>query len=158
MNKETILLLHPLGGFWALWHVITFNWCIVFPSIKIPENILNISVCFIPGTHTSFSVPSWNDLRPNGYIMLVFLCSRQSYSVILKIARCKTISYSWVFSRYLNSMNGRFSVFSQFFHECVYQKLNTAMDSAFFKGLNFTNDQHPQNSWNLHTSKKPTLR
>ena len=24
----------------------------------------------------------------------------------------------------------------------------------FFEGLNFTNDQHPQNSWNLRTLKK----
>ena len=91
-------------------------------------------------------------------VTVVFLCSRQSYSVISKIARCKTISYSWVFSRYLNSMNGRFSVFLQFFHECVCQKLSTALDSEFFKGLNFTNDQHPRNSWNLHTSKKPTIQ
>ena len=28
---------------------------------------------------------------------------------------------------------------------------------GFFKGLNFTNDQHPQNSQNLRTSKKPTI-
>ena len=25
---------------------------------------------------------------------------------------------------------------------------------GFFEGLNFTNDQHPQNLWNLRTSKK----
>ena len=25
---------------------------------------------------------------------------------------------------------------------------------GFFRGLNFTNDHHPQNSWNLPTSKK----
>ena len=29
---------------------------------------------------------------------------------------------------------------------------------GFFEGLNFTNDQHPRNSWNLCTSKKPTIR
>ena len=33
-------------------------------------------------------------------------------------------------------------------------KLSAAMDSAFFEGLNLTNDQHPQNSRNLRTSRK----
>ena len=28
----------------------------------------------------------------------------------------------------------------------------------FFKGLNFTKDQHPQNSWSLCTLKKPTIQ
>ena len=40
------------------------------------------------------------------------------------------------------------------FHKCICQKLSTAMDSAFFEGLNFTNDQHQRYSRNLHTSKK----
>ena len=30
----------------------------------------------------------------------------------------------------------------------------TAMGSSFFKGLNFTNDQYPRNSQNLHTYLK----
>ena len=29
---------------------------------------------------------------------------------------------------------------------------------GFFEVLNFTNDQHPRNSWNLRTSKKPTIQ
>ena len=33
-------------------------------------------------------------------------------------------------------------------------KLIAAMDSAFFEGLNFTNDQHPRNSRSLRTSRK----
>ena len=33
-------------------------------------------------------------------------------------------------------------------------KLRNAMDGSFFEGLNFTNEQHPQNSQNLRTSKK----
>ena len=60
-----------------------------------------------------------------------------------------------VFSRYLNSANGRFSVFCNF----IFTN-RSARSSAlqwvicFFKGLNFMNDQHPRNSRNLHTSKK----
>ena len=32
------------------------------------------------------------------------------------------------------------------------------MDGLFFKGLNFTDDQHPRNSQNLRTLKKPTIQ
>ena len=68
-----------------------------------------------------------------------------------------------VFSRYLNFTNGRFSVFSRFyFHEWVCQKLrhrngSTVYIDGVFEGLNFTNDQHSQNSWNLHILKEPTI-
>ena len=67
------------------------------------------------------------------------------------------LPYSWFFSRYLNSANGWFSVFSRFyFHEWVCQKLvHCNGQLVFFEGLNFTNDQH---SWNLRTSKKPSIR
>ena len=63
------------------------------------------------------------------------------------------------FFEVLNSANSQFSVFSRFyFHEWVCQKLSNAMDGLFFEGLNFTDDQHPRNSRNLCTSKKPTIR
>ena len=50
-----------------------------------------------------------------------------------------------------------------FFHDFIFtngsaKSSYTAMIDGFFKALNFTNDQHPQNSWNLRTSKKPTIR
>ena len=63
------------------------------------------------------------------------------------------LPYSW-FLWYLNFANGWISVFLRFyFHEWVCQKLSNVMGGSFFKGLNFTNEQHPQNSWNLRTSK-----
>ena len=47
----------------------------------------------------------------------------------------------------------------QFFHNFIFtngsaKSSGTAMGSSFFEGLNFMNDQHPRNSWNLDTSKK----
>ena len=33
-------------------------------------------------------------------------------------------------------------------------KLSSAMSALLFEGLNFTNEQHSQNSWNLCTSNK----
>ena len=48
---------------------------------------------------------------------------------------------------------------SQFyFHKWVWQNGQLFGAIIFQKGLNFTNDQHPQNSQNLHTSKKPTIQ
>ena len=47
-----------------------------------------------------------------------------------------------------------FSFFAILFSRMGLQKLSTAMGIVcFFEGLNFTNDQHPRNSWNLRTSK-----
>ena len=51
-----------------------------------------------------------------------------------------------------------FSFLGFYFHEYICQKLSAAMDSAFFEGLNFMNDQQLQNMRNLRTSKKPTIR
>ena len=48
----------------------------------------------------------------------------------------------------------------RFFHDFIFRNESakssyTAMGSwVFFKGLNFTNDQHPRNLRNLRTSKK----
>ena len=68
---------------------------------------------------------------------------------------CVIIPYSWFFSRYLNSANGRFSVFCDFIFTNEPAKAHTLQWVAhFFEGLNFTNDQHPRNSRNLRTSKK----
>ena len=62
------------------------------------------------------------------------------------------------FSRYLNFANGRFSVFSRFhFHKSACKSSALLWVVCFFEGLNFTNDQHPRNSRNLRTSKKPTI-
>ena len=47
----------------------------------------------------------------------------------------------------------------QFFRDFIFTN-ESAKSSAlqwivrFFEGLNFTNDKHPRNSWNLRTSKK----
>ena len=66
------------------------------------------------------------------------------------------IPYSWFFSRYLNSVNGRFSVLRDFIFTNGSAKSSALQWVVrFFEGLNFTNDQHPRNSWNLRTSKKP---
>ena len=43
-----------------------------------------------------------------------------------------------VFSRYLNSANGWFSVFSRlYFPKCICQKLSSAMGGSFFQGVEF---------------------
>ena len=46
-----------------------------------------------------------------------------------------------------------------FFHDFIFTNRSAKAHTlqwvvGFFEGLNFTNDQHPQNSWNLRTSKK----
>ena len=66
-----------------------------------------------------------------------------------------TILYHIVgFSRYLNSANGRFLVFYDFIFTNESAKKDNYLEQLFFKGLNFTNGQHPWNSWNLHTLKE----
>ena len=50
-----------------------------------------------------------------------------------------------------------FSFFAILFSRMGLPKLSSAMGGLFFEGLNFMNEEHPQNSQNLHTSKKPTL-
>ena len=74
------------------------------------------------------------------------------------------LPHSWLFSRYLNSVNASFLVFSRFFHECQNQKAHVIQCyqakcptmyslNQFFEGLNFINLSNPRNSRNLSTSK-----
>ena len=63
------------------------------------------------------------------------------------------------FSRYLISVNSWFSVFSRFYsHDGSAKSSAVQWVVCFFEDLNFMNEQHPWKSWNLCTSKKPTIR
>ena len=77
----------------------------------------------------------------------------EKFHSITKILHQNCLPYSWILSRYLNSANGRFSVFSWIGSA----KMGNYLEQLFFMWLNFMNDQHPQNSQNLRTLKKPTI-
>ena len=89
------------------------------------------------------------------HVVTLVHCNLNSiYSHISLHIYCISIPYSWFFEVLKFGEWVIFSFFTIIFSRMHLPKAQQCNEwFVFFKGLNFTNEQHPRNSWNLRTSK-----